>query len=494
MAVTGKSTKGGGKSNRFRPFNKRGSMPQPPMPFLPLPPWHARQPKSSDDRHVMAKHASLYPAELPAFQKMVIACEKALKLVSDKLSTNAVPPSTDSEIPKKEEKQSKEESKETDTKTNKAISNTSTKQNNNQDDVFRSLRGVQRVGVFGHGLLLQTDTCVELVALSAGKPTETLLNQIYECFPSQLSLVTEEKYELEINVAQAAIMVIRAKEPKITCKISLTSPIMRENMDTPVVPGSDEEQQEANSSNDDNCKTSEDGSNQNVEVVPVSGESGNKEENETETLSTHSDAHIEEADPPDVLNRAICLNALAELRRAKWFQARARGLPNCLVVLRILRDLSQRIPLWSNLHLWAMELLVEKCLGSVRAVLGPGNALRRVFECLAAGIILPSCQGLYDPCEREPCDPIMDMSAQDREDITAAAQHMLRLIAFRRIRKVLDMEPLPPPHRKFKQRKRKRVGEGMEGDAVEKRDKQSEDVDGDELDAVEESNAEPSET
>lgn len=491
MAVTGKSTKGDGKSNRFRPFNKRGSVPQPPMPFFPPPPWHARQPKSSDDRHVMAKHASLYPAELPAFQKMVIACEKALKLVSDKLSTNAVSPSVDSETPKEEEdKQSTTESVEADTKVNKANSNVS-KQNNNQDDVYRSLRGVQRVGVFGHGLLLQSDTCVELVALSAGKPTETLLNQIYECFPSQLSLVTDEKYDLEINVTQAAIIVIRVKEPKISCKISLTSPIMRENMDTLVVSGDDEDQQEANNND---CKTGE-GSDQALEerdAQETLEESSNKGENESAALNTHSEMLIEEADPPDVLNKGICLNALAELRRAKWFQARARGLPNCLVVLRILRDLSQRIPLWSNLNLWAMELLVEKCLGSVRAVLGPGNALRRVFECLAAGIILPSCQGLYDPCEREPSDPISEMTAQDREDITAAAQHMLRLIAFRRIRKVLDMEPLPPPHRKFKQRKRKRVGEGAEGDAVEKRDRQCDDVDDELVEDVEDCDIEPS--
>lgn len=44
-----------------------------------------RKPDSSDDRHVMAKHASIYPneEELQHVQNIVSACEKALKLVSD---------------------------------------------------------------------------------------------------------------------------------------------------------------------------------------------------------------------------------------------------------------------------------------------------------------------------------------------------------------------------------------------------------------------------
>lgn len=47
-----------------------------------------RRPDSSDDRHVMAKHAEIYPLEdeLGAIQKIVSNTEKALKLVSDYLA------------------------------------------------------------------------------------------------------------------------------------------------------------------------------------------------------------------------------------------------------------------------------------------------------------------------------------------------------------------------------------------------------------------------
>ena len=44
-----------------------------------------RRPDTSDDRHVVAKHNTIYPneAELQAVQNIVSNCEKALKLVSD---------------------------------------------------------------------------------------------------------------------------------------------------------------------------------------------------------------------------------------------------------------------------------------------------------------------------------------------------------------------------------------------------------------------------
>ena len=47
-----------------------------------------RKPDSSDDRHVMAKHAAIYPNEdeLQHVQNIVSACEKGLKLVSDQVA------------------------------------------------------------------------------------------------------------------------------------------------------------------------------------------------------------------------------------------------------------------------------------------------------------------------------------------------------------------------------------------------------------------------
>ena len=51
-----------------------------------------------------------------------------------------------------------------------------------------------------------------------------------------------------------------------------------------------------------------------------------------------------------------------------------------------------------------------------------GDAFRRVFECLASGILLPGSPGIHDPCEKEPTDATANLTDQEREDITAYAQ------------------------------------------------------------------------
>jgi len=94
---------------------------------------------------------------------------------------------------------------------------------------------------------------------------------------------------------------------------------------------------------------------------------------------------------------------------------------------------------------WAVELLVEKCISSGPPTPSPGDAFRRVYECLASGILLPGTPGIHDPCEKDPTDASDNLTDQEREDITAYAQNALRLLAFRQIHKVLDMEPLPTP-------------------------------------------------
>ena len=50
-----------------------------------------RRPDSSDDRHVIARHAEIYPKEdeLQAVQRIVSHTEKALKFVSDHLADMA---------------------------------------------------------------------------------------------------------------------------------------------------------------------------------------------------------------------------------------------------------------------------------------------------------------------------------------------------------------------------------------------------------------------
>lgn len=275
----------------------------------------------------------------------------------------------------------------------------------------RLLKGVMRVGVLAKGLLLRGDKNVNLVLLCSEKPTESLLTCIVEHLPKQLTLVTPDKYEVKSSIEEAAIFLTSCTEPKMQVTISLTSPVIRE-------------------------------------------ETG-REGDVTSSMVK---------DPADVLDRQKCLDALAALRHAKWFQARANGLQSCVIIIRILRDLCQRVPTWSPFPGWAMELLVEKAINSASAPLSPGDALRRVFECISSGILLPGGPGLLDPCEKKPVDTLAPMGLQQREDITSSAQFALRLLAFRQIHKVLGMDPLPQMNPRFNIRNsRKRRHDNSDG-------------------------------
>ena len=114
--------------------------------------------------------------------------------------------------------------------------------------------------------------------------------------------------------------------------------------------------------------------------------------------------------------------------------------PNCVLIIKILRDLCRRNPTWAPLTQWGLELLVEKSLSSATQSLSPGDALRRVLECVSSGVLLPNGPGLFDPCEKEPTDVSEVLKNQQREEITASAQMALRLQAFKQIYKILGIE------------------------------------------------------
>ncbi|XP_009865241.1 PREDICTED: spermatid perinuclear RNA-binding protein isoform X1 [Apaloderma vittatum] len=325
---------------------------------------------ANDDRHVMVKHSTIYPSpeELEAVQNMVSTVECALKHVSDWMDEKNKSTKCEGDVDAKEE----------------------AAESSAKDQGGRTLCGVMRIGLVAKGLLIKDDMDLELVLMCKEKPTKTLLCVVKDNLPAQIQKLTEEKYLVEEHVNEAAIIIRNTKEPKLTLKVILTSPLIRDEA----------EKKEG------------------VDNVAMK-------------------------DPPDLLDRQKCLEALASLRHAKWFQARANGLKSCVIVLRILRDLCNRVPTWAPLKGWPLELICEKSIGTCNRPLGAGEALRRVMECLASGILLPGGPGLHDPCEREPTDALSYMTVQQKEAITHSAQHALRLSAFGQIYKVLEMDPLP---------------------------------------------------
>nr|XP_019599769.1 PREDICTED: zinc finger RNA-binding protein 2 isoform X2 [Rhinolophus sinicus] len=290
----------------------------------------------------------------------------------------------------------------------------------------RILKGVMRVGLLAKGLLLRGDRTVQLILLCSQKPTRALLRRVAEQLPQQLQMVTEDKYQVSSD-PEADIVISSCEEPRMRLTVCVTSPLMREN------PSTDKASMGA--------------------FCPA-------------PCPTHPGMEAPPPDPEDILSPEKCLQSLAALRHAKWFQARASGLQNCVIVIRVFRDLCQRVPTWGALPDWAMELLVEKALSTAQWPLSPGAAVRRVLECVASGTLLEDGPGLQDPCEKDQRDVIGSMTLQEREDITASAQHALRLLAFRQIHKILGVDPLPPPNSRPGPRFRKRsreAGQAQDG-------------------------------
>merc|ERR1719431_1829565 len=106
------------------------------------------------------------------------------------------------------------------------------------------------------------------------------------------------------------------------------------------------------------------------------------------------------------LNNDNCLRALAELRHSKWFQSCAQQIANIIPVIRLFRDLCQRIRTWSILSDWQLNLLIQKSLESSNMGMLPSDGLRRVFSSVAGGVILKGGLGIADPCENEPVDAL----------------------------------------------------------------------------------------
>uniref|UniRef100_A0A8C9Z6Q9 Spermatid perinuclear RNA-binding protein-like n=1 Tax=Sander lucioperca TaxID=283035 RepID=A0A8C9Z6Q9_SANLU len=329
----------------------------------------------------MAKHASIYPApeELEAVQALVSTVEGALKKVSDWMDG-------------------------LNTSLGKTCTDTGAGDNKAEEDAADikpdgtpALCGVTRVGLVAKGLLIKGDMDLELVLMCREKPTKLLLYTISANLPLQIQTMTEDKYEVQSCAPDAAIRVCSTKDPRLTLKITLSSLTMRE----------------------------EHGTTEEVRLRP-----GGK-------------THVLKSTPEDVLDRQKCQAALASLRHAKWFQVRVTDLKSCVIVLRIFRDMCNRLSGWQPLKGWPLELICEKAIATCNRPLGPGEALRRVMECIASGILLPGGPGVHDPCEREPTDVLSDLSAQQADAITHSAQHALRLLAFGQLYKVLNMDPLP---------------------------------------------------
>lgn len=249
------------------PWNRGFNVPRgphhlrPPHPFFAgmMPPGRTR-PESFDDRHVIARHAEIYPKEeeLQVIQRIVSHTERALKFVSDVLTEKSL--STPTPTPNVNNgTANKDEAKDGDSAATSSTGNDNKPKEDGRDNQMfsfqkdadsgsvRLLKGVMRVGLLAKGLLnqfqmyslellkvvivllgllLQGDKTVQLVVLCAEKPSIALLKRVALELPVQLKQISEDhQYNVAVSVEESAVLVA---DESITVKVLLTSPLLRD--------------------------------------------------------------------------------------------------------------------------------------------------------------------------------------------------------------------------------------------------------------------------
>ncbi|XP_075248768.1 zinc finger RNA-binding protein 2-like isoform X2 [Convolutriloba macropyga] len=249
---------------------------------------------------------------------------------------------------------------------------------NDHEQNVKELKGVMRVGNFAKNILLKGEKQLELVVLCDKKPTEVLAANVCHVLNEKLEeMISEEKFLVSWSAKNAWITVKSKSESALQCTVHITSPEMRE-FDT----------------------------------------------NETQGHER-------------TLDQLKCAASLAETRRSKWFDTKCKSQPTLCIVVRILRDLCRRIPTWNSFPCYIIELICDTALRTVAHQMGPAELLRRFFEIIASGVLLPGEMGIYDPCEKDKANAAQNVKLQDCQDITTSSQHALRLIALGQTDKIL---------------------------------------------------------
>jgi len=383
-----------------------------------------RRPNGVEDRQVIFRHKNIYPTdeELDTILNLVDITERALKKVSDKFTEGS-----------------------------------------NKDEKQRDVVGVARVADLAKGLLLTGDKEVQLVVMCSNKPTVSLLNKITETLKPELQEELEGKLTFDIYLfpEESCFCVTSGEEGSsdvpYQIKVVLTSTqhrnqelkkeikkVNKEDVEGKTKVSDDDIKEEDVKEGEDTKEVVE----EDVELKDDAPKDDSSKDDSSKDEAPKDDAPKEDAQkdetPADLLPIDKCLDALAELRHAKWFTAMATPLTSCVETIRILRDLAQRETAWAPLGGWVTELLVERCLFSSTIVLSPSNCLLRVMEAVASGLFLLDGPSLRDPCERDEIDVASHLSGQEREDLTKYAMDAVRKIHFRKIHEILGIDRMLP--------------------------------------------------
>lgn len=141
------------------------------------------------------------------------------------------------------------------------------------------------------------------------------------------------------------------------------------------------------------------------------------------------------------LDSKATLDHLTSIRHSRWFEENAHH-SSIKVLIRILRDITQRFDGFSGLTLWMLDLLAHLVImkNPSRQALPINVAFRRVFQLLAAGLFLPGSAGITDPCESGQIRVHTALSLEQQDQVCLTAQTLLRVLSHGGWNHILGLE------------------------------------------------------
>ena len=272
----------------------------------------------------------------------------------------------------------------------------------NENEKFRKLKGVFRVGPVQKGTLLKSDRELGLVVLMNDIPTYSLVNRVVnELESSDLFNSSLDDLNSSSNFKRARLRIIRDED---LIKTEACVYILYE------------------------YKTEND-----FYRAKLSFTSSKLDHdlNQISLLNYSTDS----------LPIERCLSSIDEIRRTKWFSVKLKPISNALLVVRVVREFCKRTPTWFVLNDWLIELVVDKCFARNKYE-RVSDKFRAFFECISGGVLFME---MLDPCKKKrDLSVFSGLSMQDREEVTSSAQHALRLISFGEINQVLAVNSSAP--------------------------------------------------
>ncbi|CAG0918684.1 unnamed protein product [Notodromas monacha] len=198
-------------------------------------------------------------------------------------------------------------------------------------DAERTIKSLKRVGDLANGLIMTGATEVDLVLICGEKPTKSLLEKIVQLLSKELKNQHSEASPEVISDANSGFTVVYPGQIRV--QVAVTSALMRSDAEA-------------------------------SDKVDGTGSAGNVSASATPT------------DPADVLDREKCLEALAQLRHSKWFQARLAQAQQAEASIRILRYWARKDPIWEPFSPWIIELFVHEALASSTFPMLPGDIFK----------------------------------------------------------------------------------------------------------------------